>query len=521
MATNTKNFINIRIQAHNNLKIYNSFKHNLRHTQKSLSSKEDSKNNNYLFLDNKTIEITNKNKKELYNRISKDYQEDRKKHNELYKANFKRNLREVKSTYCEGVFTFSEGLKVDLKNKKYTLNDLSKVALECLDDFAKQYKTKINYMVLHLDEKTPHFQFSFSNYDEKGFSISHKNREKEQLSQLQDLAFKHFGKLGMERGIKKEFTQNRHKSAKDYWNEKSLELKNIHDKLVNTIKTKEEQKKDLDLEIEEKIKTLSNLDNEIETKKNSITILNEEISNLEEIKINVDNEIKALKEERKELVENIDIDKETKKTLHDDISKEQQALRDLRKDVVQEQLTMKQMKQKIINDAKNIIDNSQNNLMIINRKDLKTNIENMLVKYSNIEFVNTTLKNFKEENDNLKEENKDLTKKLDNTNDLLNDVIYERNTLRKEKEDTNQNTNNVLNQFKVSTSQKELGKDKILNQTTKMLSKANMKLETMNNVLKDNGIKLNKENVAKAKGIETTKQKKLREQEYKYSRNDR
>ena len=521
MATNTKNFINIRIQAHNNLKIYNSFKHNLRHTQKSLSSKEDSKNNNYLFLDNKTIEITNKNKKDLYNRISKDYQEDRKKHNELYKANFKRNLREVKSTYCEGVFTFSEGLKVDLKNKKYTLNDLSKVALECLDDFAKQYKTKINYMVLHLDEKTPHFQFSFSNYDEKGLSISHKNREKEQLSQLQDLAFKHFSKLGMERGIKKEFTQNRHKSAKDYWNEKSLEQKNIYDKLVTTIKTKEEQKKDLDLEIEEKIKTLSNLDNDIETKKNSITILNEEISNLEEIKINVDNKIKVLKEERKELANQKEIDLETKKSLYDDISKEQQALRDLRKDVVQEELTMKQMKQKIINDAKDIINNSQNNLMIINRKDLKTNIENMLVKYSNIEFVNTTLKNLNEKYNNLEEENKDLTKKLDDTNDLLNDVIYERNTLRKEKEDTNQNTNNVLNQFKVSTSQKELEKDKILNQTNKMLSKANMKLKTMHNVLKDNGIKLNREDVAKAKGIETTKQKKLREQEYKSSTIDR
>ena len=521
MATNTKNFINIRIQAHNNLKIYNSFKHNLRHTQKSLSSKEDSKNNNYLFLDNKTIEITNENKKELYNRISKDYQEDRKKHNELYKANFKRNLREVKSTYCEGVFTFSEGLKVDLKNKKYTLNDLSKVALECLDDFAKQYKTKINYMVLHLDEITPHFQFSFSNYDEKGFSISHKNREKEQLSQLQDLAFKYFSKLGMERGIKKEFTQNRYKSAKNYWNEKSLEQKNIYDKLVTTIKTKEDIDKDLDLKIEQKIKTLSNLDNEIETKKNSITILNEEISNLEEIKNNVDNEIKVLKEERKELANQKEIDLETKKSLYDDISKEQQALRDLRKDVVQEQLTMKQTKQKIINDAKDIIDNSQNNLMIINRKDLKTNIENMLVKYSNIEFVNTTLKNFKEENDNLKEENKDLSKKLDNTNDLLNDVISERNTLRKEKEDTNQNTNNVLKQFKLSTSQKELEKDKILNQTTKKLSKANMKLETMNNVLKDNGIKLNRENVAKAKGIDITKQKKLKEQEYQYSTIDR
>lgn len=103
----------------------------------------------------------------------------------------------------------------------------------------------------------------------------------------------------------------------------------------------------------------------------------------------------------------------------------------------------------------------------------------------------------------------------------MNDVIYERNTLRKEKEDTNQNINNVLKQFKVSTSQKELEKDKILDQTNKMLSKANMKLKTMHNVLKDNGIKLNREDVAKAKGIETTKQKKLREQEYKSSTIDR
>ena len=50
-----------------------------------------------------------------------------------------------------------------------------------------------------------------------------------------------------------------------------------------------------------------------------------------------------------------------------------------------------------------------------------------------------------------------------------------------------------------------------------MLSDANMKLKTMNNVLKDNGIKLNRENVAKAKGIDITKQKKLKEQEYQYS----
>ena len=42
-----------------------------------------------------------------------------------------------------------------------------------------------------------------------------------------------------------------------YWNEKSLEQKNIYDKLVTTIKTKEELDKDLDLKIEEKIKTLS------------------------------------------------------------------------------------------------------------------------------------------------------------------------------------------------------------------------------------------------------------------------
>ena len=80
-----KNYINSRIQAHNNLKIFNAIKHNLRHTQRSLS--EENPNFNYIFLDGKPTKITNENKKELYTKITSEYKKDRAIHNELFLKN--------------------------------------------------------------------------------------------------------------------------------------------------------------------------------------------------------------------------------------------------------------------------------------------------------------------------------------------------------------------------------------------------------------------------------------------------
>ncbi len=143
-----KNYINSRIQAHNNLKIFNAIKHNLRHTQNSLSQKNN--HHNYIFLDGKSIRITNENKKNLYLDITNDYRKDREEHNEIYKKNNKRNLRESSGSWGEGVFTFSEQMKEDIKNKKYTFNDLSNIALECLKDYEDYLGIKTKFIILHL-----------------------------------------------------------------------------------------------------------------------------------------------------------------------------------------------------------------------------------------------------------------------------------------------------------------------------------------------------------------------------------
>lgn len=253
-----KNFINSRIQAHNNLKIFNAIKHNLRHTQRSLS--QENSNFNYIFLDGKPSKITSENKKELYKKITSEYKKDRAIHNELFLKNKTRNLKDDSGSWGEGVFTFSEQMKEDIKNKKYTFNELSKVALECLKDYEEYLGIKTKYMVLHLDEKTPHFQYFFTNFNDNGASITHLNKKAEQLSPLQDIAHKHFGKLGIERGLKKDFTNSKHMSAAKYWKTLEMDLKHKTMSL-------EEQYNNRKIEVEKDLKSLYT---EVNLKKNEV-----------------------------------------------------------------------------------------------------------------------------------------------------------------------------------------------------------------------------------------------------------
>ena len=253
-----KNYINSRIQAHNNLKIFNAIKHNLRHTQRSLS--QENSNFNYIFLDGKPTKITSENKKELYKKITNEYKKDRAIHNELFLKNKTRNLKDDSGSWGEGVFTFSEKMKEDIKNKKYTFNELSKVALECLKDYEEYLGIKTKYMVLHLDEKTPHFQYFFTNFNDNGASITHLNKKAEQLSPLQDIAHKHFGKLGIERGLKKDFTNSKHMSAAKYWKTLEMDLKHKTMSL-------EEQYNNRKIEVEKDLKSLYT---EVNLKKNEV-----------------------------------------------------------------------------------------------------------------------------------------------------------------------------------------------------------------------------------------------------------
>ena len=298
-----KNYINSRIQAHNNLKIFNAIKHNLRHTQNSLSQKNN--HYNYIFLDGKSIKITNENKKNLYLDITNDYRKDREEHNEIYKKNNKRNLRESSGSWGEGVFTFSEQMKEDIKNKKYTFNDLSNIALECLKDYEEYLGIKTKFMILHLDEKTPHFQYFFTNFNDKGNSITNLNKTTDRLSPLQDIAHKHFGKLGIERGLKKDFTNSKHMSAAKYWQTLGVNLK---DKTLSL----EEQYNNRKIEVEKDLKSLYtevNLQkNEVKDLRSNYDRTSQEYKDLTIVFKQLQVEEKTLREKVRELkeIDNLD-----------------------------------------------------------------------------------------------------------------------------------------------------------------------------------------------------------------------
>lgn len=408
-----KNYINSRIQAHNNLKIFNAIKHNLRHTQNSLSQKNN--HYNYIFLDGKSIKITNENKKNLYLDITNDYRKDREEHNEIYKKNNKRNLRESSGSWGEGVFTFSEQMKEDIKNKKYTFNDLSNIALECLKDYEEYLGIKTKFMILHLDEKTPHFQYFFTNFNDKGNSITNLNKTTDRLSPLQDIAHKHFGKLGIERGLKKDFTNSKHMSAAKYWQTLGLNLK---DKTISL----EQQYNNRKIEVEKDLKSLYT---EVNLKKNEIKDLrsnynrtSQEYKDLTKIFKQLQVEEKTLREKVRELKEIDNLDN---------------YLNDLKKDI-----------SKIIKSNVEKVDPLIGNSRI-EVKNINKMYSELVSKIS--EPLNSKVKEVEEKDKSIK----DLKDKLQNKEEVLEKVMTEKYEAIQENKKLNQENlskTNELSQLK-------------------------------------------------------------------------
>ncbi|PRN00268.1 plasmid recombination protein [Aliarcobacter cryaerophilus] len=298
-----KNFINVRVQSYNYKKQYDLLRHNFRHKKDSLSQINE-KPNFFIGSNGKVLEIDNTNKKKIYDILSKEYQKDRAKHNEIYKAKHKRNLRDFQATWTDGVLTFSEAIHEDLGNK-YTQKDLIKVATSCANDIAKKYGTQLIYLTLHLDETTPHFHLALKNYDENGLSLWKKNQNKEFLSQLQDIAFEHFKELGMQRGISKDITGKKYETTKNYHIRKEMELR---DKVLNTQANYDKLQKEVE-------KDLKSLYTEVNLKKNEVKDLrsnhdrtSEEYKNLTIIFKQLQQEEKTLREKVRELkeIDNLD-----------------------------------------------------------------------------------------------------------------------------------------------------------------------------------------------------------------------
>lgn len=262
MSNDTKkNLINVRIQSTIHSKLNGSLEHNLR-TKSSRSDLNDDSNYLYQFekrgtndfisngddgitqivnishgtysqnLSNyfsckpskniayNSYELSNKDRstnREFKKMLTSIYEQDRLKHNALFKTRTRKNLKDDSGTWLEGVITFSEAIKEDL-GTKYSQQQLEQKAIDITNDIAKYFKVEPKYVVLHLNETTPHFHFALDNFDEKGRSITHMFKATKHLSILQDIAFRHLKELGMKRGIKKAVSsKSRHNETIKYY----------------------------------------------------------------------------------------------------------------------------------------------------------------------------------------------------------------------------------------------------------------------------------------------------------------
>ncbi|MFW3426028.1 plasmid recombination protein [Aliarcobacter butzleri] len=454
-----KNYINVRVQSYNYAKQFNLLRHNFRHTKDSLSQTNDKLN--FLVGESQIMEITNQNKKRLYDVISEKYKQDRIKHNELYKTKHKRNLRDFQATWTDGILTFSEAIHSDL-GTKYSKEDLSKIALNCAYDIAKKYDSELIYLTLHMDETTPHFHFALQNFDQNGLSLWKKNQNKEFLSKLQDIAFEHFKVLGMDRGISKDITNKRYETIQKYHIRKEMELR---DKVSNT----QAQYDKLQKEVEKDLKSLYA---EINLKKNEI----------KDLRSNYD----RTSQEYKDLT-----------IVFKQLQVEEQTLRGKVKEL-KEIDNLDNYLNSLKSDIKNIL--GKNTKKVVPKMfPSRIEVENINQMYTDLVLkISEPLNSKVSEIKTLKEENSKLKQEITKKENRINELIVEKNKLN----DTNSvltNNNTKINEdnkklIEMINSQQEVFKDigmKLKRQNQKLSNRA----KYLKKILKDQNIKITRNQI--------------------------
>lgn len=480
------NFINVRLEAYNHNKTLNAIKHNIRHIQSksqrlnfdNMSKDRVHNSNNYFIFDGVPYPMK-RNKvdtKEYYNYLSQEYQENRAEHNKLYIASNVNNpslkgrkLRDNQSTWVEGVFTFSDQFKEDL-GSKYSFEELCKIANDCVLDIGKKLNANLKYIVYHGDEKTGHFHYAFDNYDNLGRSLFKKINNINDLSILQDIGFKHFSKLGMKRGQKKEITGVNNQNKEIYWQNKYNELKtqtNIQLEQLNSVNI---QLNDINSDIAIKTTKLDSLDKNIldkikleegynELLEDLKTSIEEDKKTIEDLKTGV----KDLKIQREQLTKDTTKSKEEKKVLYSEITLKQDELRTL-KDNIQSQIKYKKDLEKDLNSKIDIVINNSKTLIGLDKDKLKDQISKLVKHYLKFdtqikEVDELKVQNEKLQNDNiaLVEDNSKKDTQIFKLKEENSNIKEELNTLKK----SELFLKTQLNELKIST-QKQLN---LLNDT--------------------------------------------------------
>jgi len=341
------NFINVRIQTSNHTKELNDIKHNLRKNPSQADYRKDQDNIHYIY-DDEIKKYKQYKDENAYKNFETKVKELREKHNQIFLKNNKRQLRERNSTFLNAVITFSEEQKNNLNNGNFKVKEFRDAALTTFKEMAKEMKTELLYFSIHLKETTPHFQAHFKNFDEDGKSIFYKNRTKDKLSKLQDIGFKHFEKLGIKRGIKKDITNNTNKPLKSYYEqtraaESKKYIKTIQQQIKQTKELRNEIK-DLDIELDDKKKIYSNISSiqkELRETKKKLSVSNSanELNNIN---------IARIKTENKELIGKINhlkseiVSLNIYKTYKDDNDNLEKENKELKQDLLKTTKALKQ-----------------------------------------------------------------------------------------------------------------------------------------------------------------------------------
>lgn len=305
-----KNFINIRLETYNQEKTKNDLKHNFR-IIKSLS--QENNNINYYF----DKEGKQREGESFYEIIKDTSQRWKNELNEKTYQRTKRNIRNSRTHLISGVITFSEQQEFNFKNDKLDITQLVKNCKKTLDEICEKYKTKILYFVLHLDEKSPHFHFHLSNSDQEGYSIFKKIKTKENLSDLQDIAYENFKNMEMKRGIKKDSSQKPYdyKSIQKFHEEERKKIREEIKELRDLYKSEKERLRDeknlliddttyTKDEKKEKYKLINeNIKNVILKEKQDMNSLQEKLQKLQKIEVDDPMTTKPLKQKKEVLNE--------------------------------------------------------------------------------------------------------------------------------------------------------------------------------------------------------------------------
>jgi len=181
-----------------------------------------------IYIGDGKIKKLNKTEVEAEEIAKRIWEKHKEEVNEINKN--RRKQHRIEKTAITGVLTFSPSITKELqkiKDKKKRLALFTKYAKQAVSNIAKEIGSKdIEYIVLHIDETTPHFHFALKAYSNDNKALArHLYNNKKLFERLQDIAAEPFKTLGFTRGRSKRETNARHLSVYEMHHEaQQLEL---------------------------------------------------------------------------------------------------------------------------------------------------------------------------------------------------------------------------------------------------------------------------------------------------------